>query len=209
MGVKELIKQLLREEIISKLSEWEQNISNFGRVLSTLIWEDNENGDRLFLFVGFNQYGKSESYSYSFILLDKDNNPKTGYMTLRDEVAKYIPKDVKGNLQIFKIVLQLTRKLLNIMIPEEIIRKTVEPLSGDSLKRYEEITKIMVNEYGYVVTKTYKDEFGCTVWILNKNIGQENNVEMNETYNIGGIPSGYQILKDTFDWVLPLLPKRK
>jgi hypothetical protein len=30
---------------------------------------------------------------------------------------------------------------------------------------------------------------------------------MNETYEIGGIPNKKQILKDTFDWGLPLLKK--
>jgi len=36
----------------------------------------------------------------------------------------------------------------------------------------------------------------------------ENNKEMDESYNIGGVPKGQQLLKDTFDWVLPRLPKR-
>jgi hypothetical protein len=77
----------------------------------------------------------------------------------------------------------------------------------NSLVRYQQITNIMVNEYGYTVTETYKDRDDCTIWILNKNIEQDNNKEMNETYEVGGIPSGQQILKDTFDWVLPLLSK--
>jgi hypothetical protein len=36
----------------------------------------------------------------------------------------------------------------------------------------------------------------------------DNNQEMSESYEIGGIPNGQQLLKDTFDWVLPKLPKR-
>lgn len=32
--------------------------------------------------------------------------------------------------------------------------------------------------------------------------------EMDESYNIGGVPKGQQLLKDTFDGVLPRLPKR-
>lgn len=93
-------------------------------------------------------------------------------------------------------------------LPENIIRKTVEPLSGDSLKRYQEITNIMVNEYGYIVKETYTDNDGCTIWKLVKDTHIDKNKNMDESYEIGGIPSGKQILKDTFDWVLPLLPKR-
>lgn len=101
----------------------------------------------------------------------------------------------------------MTRKLLNKNLPKEILRRTIEPLNGDPLKRYEEITNIMVNEYGYKVDKTYLDDFGCTVWLLSKNESTDTNRNMNETYEIGGIPNKKQILKDTFDWVLPLLKK--
>jgi hypothetical protein len=94
------------------------------------------------------------------------------------------------------------------MIPEEIYRRTVEPLTGDSLERYNRITNIMINEYGYTLDKTYTDDNGCTIWILTKKNQTDNNKEMNETYEIGGVPNGQQLLKDTFDWVLPLLPKR-
>jgi len=94
------------------------------------------------------------------------------------------------------------------MIPQEIYRRTVEPLTGDSLERYNRITKIMVDEYGYILTETYIDEHGCTVWKLIKNEDTDNNKEMSESYEIGGIPTGQQLLKDTFDWVLPKLPKK-
>jgi hypothetical protein len=90
------------------------------------------------------------------------------------------------------------------MIPEEIYRR-----AGDSLERYNRITNIMINEYGYGLDETYIDDNGCTVWILTKKHQTDNNKEMNETYEMGGVPNSQQLLKDTFDWVLPLLPKRK
>jgi hypothetical protein len=206
--MKELIKQLLREAIENKIGEWESNISDFDKVLGTPIWIDGETGEMFYAFVGFNSLGKVESYSYSFMLLDGNNKPKTGYMTERDEVTKYIPKELKNNKQILPIIEGLTRKLLDKMIPEEIYRRTVEPLTGDSLERYNRITNIMINEYGYTLDKTYTDDKGCTIWILTKKNQTDNNKEMNETYEIGGVPNGQQLLKDTFDWVLPLLPKR-
>lgn len=116
---------------------------------------------------------------------------------------------MKNKKEIFPIVENLTRKLLNSMIPQEIYRKTVEPLTGDSLERYNRITNIMINEYGYKLKETYVDNDGCTIWKLIKEVETENNVDMDESYEIGGIPSAKQILHDTFDWVLPLIPKRQ
>jgi hypothetical protein len=203
-----LIKKLLREAIENKISNWENNVGDFGKVFGTPIWIDYETGDMFYLFVGFNTYGKMESYSYSFMLLDRNNKAKTKYMTERDDVEQYIPQDIKNVRQIFPIIEELTRKLLNKMIPQEIYRRTVEPLTGDSLERYNRITQIMVNEYGYILNETYVDNDGCTVWKLIKNKETDNNKEMDESYDIGGIPKGQQLLKDTFDWVLPRLSKR-
>lgn len=207
--MKILIKRLLKEEIKNKINNWVNDISDFGKVLATPIWVDDETNEKFYLFVGFSSYGKIESYSYSFMLLDSNNNPKTGYMTNRRDVSKYIPKDIKNTRQIFPIIEGLTRKLLNKMIPEEIYRRTIEPLGGDSLERYNRITNIMINEYGYKLKETYVDVDGCTVWRLTKNEETGNNKNMLESYDIGGIPKGQQLLQDTFDWVLPLLPKNK
>ena len=91
------------------------------------------------------------------------------------------------------------------MIPEEIIRKTVEPLSGDSLKRYEEITNIMVNEYGYTLVETNKDKWGYTSWYLTRNEVGDNNKDMNESYEITHRYSTQEMMKLTFDPILPLL----
>jgi len=67
---------------------------------------------------------------------------------------------------------------------------------------------ILINEYGYKLKETYIDNDGCTMWKLIKEVETENNADMDESYDIGGIPSAKQILHDTFDWVLPLIPKR-
>lgn len=36
--MKFLIKKILKEITINKINEWENNINDFGEVLSTLIW---------------------------------------------------------------------------------------------------------------------------------------------------------------------------
>jgi hypothetical protein len=207
--MRKLIRKLLRVIIENKIENWEQNISDFGRVLTTIIWSDSENGERFYLFVSFTQYGNVESFSYSFMLIDKDGNPLSNYLTERNEVAKHIPNEIKNSKLIFPIIENLTRKLLNNMTPEEIYRKTVEPLTNNSLERYHRITNIMIDEYNYKLKETYLDNDGCTVWKLIKKEETEKNKNMDESYNIGGIPNPKQILHDTFDWVLPKLPKIK
>lgn len=43
---------------------------------------------------------------------------------------------IKNKKIIFPIIKNMTRKLMDQQLPQNIIRKTVQPLSGDSLKRY-------------------------------------------------------------------------
>jgi hypothetical protein len=88
------------------------------------------------------------------------------------------------------------------MLPEKIYNQII---TKNQSKRYEEITKIMINEYGYSIKETYIDKEGLTVWRLVKTIQTENNFNMEETYEIGGIPSGQELLKLTFDAILPKL----
>ena len=65
------------------------------------------------------------------------------------------------------------------------------------------------NEYNYKLKETYIDNDGCTIWKLLKKENTEKNKNMDESYSIGGIPDSKQILHDTFDWILPKLPKIK
>jgi hypothetical protein len=175
---------MLREEMLSYINNWKENIVDYGGVLSTLIIKDDETGDKLYLFVGFYQADGLSNYSYSFMLLDKDDNPKTGYMTNRGEVKKYLPQNIKNNKLILPIIMDMTRQLMDKQLPDIIIRRTVEPLSGDSLKRYEEITNIMVNEYGYHLDSVEKNRSGETIWRLSKEESNKDNETMDETYEI-------------------------
>jgi hypothetical protein len=88
---------------------------------------------------------------------------------------------------------------------KNIYRKTVEPVDGDSLKRYEEITDIMVNEYGYKLTSTEKTRDGRTIWYLSRGEVSDNNKNMDESYEIIHEYSTQERLKNTNDCLLPLL----
>jgi hypothetical protein len=210
--MKGFIKQLLREQMISFIDNWSDNVNILkdtkSTVVTTLISKDDETNNRLFLFVGFRHHPTISEYSYSFMLLDKDNKPLTDYLTTRSEVSQYIPEDIKNKKQIFPIIINMTRELMDAELPQNIFRKTVEPVDGDSLKRYEEITNIMVNEYGYRLDSTEKTKDNRTIWYLTKDSETDNNKTMNESYNIIHEYSTQERLKDTFDWVLPLLPNK-
>ncbi len=185
MIMKQLIKQLLRETMLSNIDNWRDNLSDYGAILSTLISKDDESGEKLYLFVGFNEVDGQINYSYSFMLIDEENNALfKNYVTNRSVVAPYIPQDIKNKRQIFPLIMDMTRMLLDKELPQIIVRQTSEPLSGDSLKRYEEITQIMVNEYGYTVIEESKDKFGGTRWVLSKTEVKDNNQDLEETYNI-------------------------
>jgi len=101
----------------------------------------------------------------------------------------------------------MTRKLMDEQLPQNIIRKTVEPVDGDSLKRYEEITQIMVDEYGYTLVNVNKDKWGYTTWNLTRDVITDDNKEMNESYEITHTYTPKEIAKMTFGWTLPLLSK--
>jgi hypothetical protein len=179
-----LIKQILKEDMISKIDDWEQNLNDMGEgdLFSTLISVDDENGDKLYLFVGFKTTrGDIVEYSYSFILVDKDNKPLSGYEVDRSIVRKFLPRDLVGKGDILPIIKSITRKLLDNTLPIEIHRRTSEKLKDSSLKRYEVITNIMVTEYGYELIKTYVDDEGYTIWVLKRDGGTEN---MKEVYHI-------------------------
>ncbi|MGZ7066913.1 MAG: hypothetical protein ACXVHT_01265 [Methanobacterium sp.] len=167
----------------SFVNKWQENKSFIqepnASIMMTLISKDDQNGNKLYLAVGFNHRNTYDEYTYSFILVNKDNRALTNYMTVRAEVAKYLPKELIGTRQIFPIIKELTRELLKHMTPEEIHRKAVE--SNISLDRYDEITKIFVNEFDYedVTDEQLKSE---NIWILRKKDHNYKNSALNEIY---------------------------
>ena len=172
------IKRMLREAMVSMVDNYVENIESYGdKLLYTLISEDDITGDKLYLFVGFEYYNRTfEAFSYSFLLIDKNTKPKSDFLTDRREVAKLLPPNLKGKLLIIPIVFDLTRKIIAKVKPLNVIRNTTEVLAGNSLGRYEEITKIFTNEFGYNVIVSGKDKYGGHYWKLSLNDTIEENV---------------------------------
>lgn len=185
--MRDLIKKVLKEEMLSHLDDWETNLSKLesGNIITTLVSKDDDNGDKLYLFVGFNTYNDITEYSYSFMLVDESNNPLSGYETERSIVRKMLPKDIVGKGKVLPVIKEMTRILLDNTLPIEIYRKTSEKLKGDnSLERYEVITDIMVDEYGYELVHKFVDKFGHNVWKLRKTNDNINNGGMKNEYHI-------------------------
>lgn len=196
--MKGLIKRLLREAMISALNDWKRNISDHGDQLSTLISKDNETGNKLYLFVGFKKIDGLMNYSYSFMLVNKDDKPITGFITNRKVTKQYLPNEIKNKRLILPIIEDMTRKLLDKQLPDIIVRETSEPIENDSLIRYEQITNIMVNEYGYKLIEKTKNPFGGTKWVLSRKEITDNNKQLNENYVIHHSYTSEEIAQKVF-----------
>lgn len=208
--MKKYIKKLLREEMVSMIGAFEPNTNTIKQgsvtAITTLISKDNENGNKFWLFVVFNDFKDITEYSYSFMLTDKNDDAIINdYLTTRSEVAPYIPNDIKNKKQIFPIIKTMTRELLDSYLPQNIFRKTVEPVDGDSLIRYEEITNIMVDEYGYTLESKEETRDGRTIWYLSRGEVNDDNKEMNESYEIIHEYSLQEKMKTMINPILPLL----
>ena len=187
----------------------EDNISvlNNGYTIVTLISKDNKTNNKLYLFVSFTHIKEDMyEYSYSFMLYDNDGNQLTDALTRRSEVAKYLPDEIKNNRQIFPIIEDMTRKLLENTLPNKILRKTAEMLKNDnSLKRYEVIGNILINEYGYILTNEYTGK-GVNYWEYSKK-DIVNNSKMEESYTLYDLPTWEDTKRAIKEQVLPEFEK--
>lgn len=116
-------------------------------------------------------------YSYGFSVHDPQLQIVGPYLYGRSEVNKYIPVNLRGN--VMPIILQMTEKLVNKIRPNIIQRKTVEALSGDSLKRYDKITSLLVDTLGYKVKNEWVDMEGKTHWDMIRRDSTEISVDEN------------------------------
>ncbi len=170
--------------MISHVDSWIENLQWFDHYLTTPISQDDKTGDILRLFVGFTNYGKYKQYTYVFKLFDENGNEISDFLETKQEVKPHIPKEILNKKILITIIKQMTKKLLDKIQPDLIFRQTVEPLSGDSLIRYQEITDIMINDYGYeLISQTTTDE-GITVWKLKKNSNSSVNEDMDNEYDL-------------------------
>jgi hypothetical protein len=97
----------------------------------------------------------------------------------------------------------MERKLIT-SIPNKILNG----FDYNSLIRYDQITDIMVNEYGYKLIKTGY-HVGRKYWILERDTINENNSEMGSFYYLGGYESHRDMLNKTFGPIVKHLQETK
>lgn len=182
---KSLIKKLLRKHFLRE--EMKPSVSkDFGQRglqnIKLIATDDNsENEHYLMLLVNLEKQTNSiYEYTYGFYTLDKNENTTGKIMYRRDEVSKYLPQQLKG--QIMSYIVDMTRDLIIRINPKQITRQTMERLEDDSLKRYEKITNLFVNELGYK-QKRHTEHNGLHEWLFVKNDGSEMTLNENELLN--------------------------
>lgn len=210
--LKKILRKYLLESMSSEVNNWKENIKNFKsetyNINTTLISKDYDDKSKLYLFVGFKKIYDFWEYSYSFIVIDENGNNLTDYMTSRNEVNEYLPDDVKKKGLIMPIIKDLTRDLLDSQLPNIIKRETVEPVSGDSLKRYDELTNLFISEYGYKLNKRYTDNEGNTHWVLSKDESNDKNKELDEIYEITHKYTKRERIRQSFDPILEIMKNK-
>ena len=163
--------------MITKISDSSNILTNHS--VLRLVPTDDVSGDNLLLVVGF----INDNYFYCFRLLDKNGNNKIDLILDKRVASKFIPKNI-DKLLIINTIKEMTRFLLNNHLPDTIYRRTYEIINSDSMNRYEEITNIMVDEFGYVVTKEEVDQDGYKTWELKRESVNEINSDLNDIYYI-------------------------
>ena len=182
MEMREFIEKMLREELMSRVNDWRDNIVNNGNFLSTLISEDDKTGEKLFLVVGFEMRNKnSGEFMYYFMLHDKNGLELSDPITTKSEARNYLPTELQKQFKILPIVFELSRRLLTNFKPKIVTRRTVERLEGDSMVRYTNIFK----KFGYEVTDQERVSSGYTLWTLNlkDDIKESTNIKSFKTLN--------------------------
>ena len=185
MKIKQLIKENLRKELLkleeenfnngdfmldeemqSMLNNWVENTNENGNILTTIISSDEETEEVLTLTVKFDYYeNDSAEFSYTFTLMNYRTQVIIKHeMYKREEVAPYLPNDVKKQRLVIPIVFNLTRRLLELNKPKHVRRRTAEKLEGDSLTRYDIITGIF-KKFGYEINNIRKLD-GYYYWFL-------------------------------------------
>jgi hypothetical protein len=71
--------------------------------------------------------------------------------------------------------------------------------------RYEEITKIMVNEFGYEITEQGISPVGNSYWKLRKKMLTENNQLLDDEIVFENGRTKNELAHDAFDHMLPLI----
>lgn len=162
-----------------------------------LIATNNDNPTEHYLVLSVNLEKKGNiiyEYNYGFYTLGKDEITTSELMYTRNDVSKYLPPTLKG--QIIPLVIEMTRDLITRNNPKQITRQTMERLEDDSLKRYEKITKLLTNELGYI-QKRHTQHNGLHEWLFIKNDDSEMRLNEEQLLNYKLSPIEEMVIRKT------------
>lgn len=173
--IKKLLrKSLLNEEMKSVLDGSFQTKENYHNLM--IVAKDNYNPLQHYLVLSVNLVSINNFYelSYGFSIHNSSFKQISQYMYSRNEVAKYLPLDLKN--KITPEVLKMTKDLINKNKPNNIYMETYESnMDGDSVKRFENLTQFVINVCGYKLKEGYprKNNDNKLEWIFINENGKE------------------------------------
>lgn len=187
--MKEFIKNKLREHLLNEEMKptLDTNFTERGESNLLLIATDNENDNEHFLVLGVDLKPIKDYYElgYGFVLYDKNLKVVSKYMRTRDEVAKYLPNELKNKItpEVFK----MTKNLINKNKANKIYMETFENITNDnnSFKRFENIANF-ITSLGYKVIDGYpkKNELNKFEWMFINNNGNIQSVNENTIFKM-------------------------
>ena len=174
--MKTYIKKLLREGLFYENMESDVRLPFIenGEHNYMVIATDKENDDEHYLILNTSLLKLSNiryELSFGLYVVNKSLDKSSNYFYTREEVNKYLPSQLKG--KITPLVNEMSINLIKRIQPKSIEMQTAEKLEGDSLKRYDKIIDLLVNELNYKLINDYQKD-DIHYWVFN--VKNENNI---------------------------------
>jgi hypothetical protein len=174
--MKGFIKKILREGLFYENMESDVRLPFIenGEHNYTVIATDKENDDEHYLILNTSLLKLSNiryELSFGLYVINKSLDKSSNYFYTREEVNKYLPNQLKG--KVTPLVNEMSINLIKRIQPKSIEMQTTEKLEGDSLKRYDKIIDLLVNELNYKLINDYEKD-GIHYWVFN--VKNENNI---------------------------------
>ena len=179
--MKEVIKMLLREGLFYESMESDIRLpfTENGEHNYIVIATDKENDNEHYLILNTSLLKLTNiryELSFGIYVVNKSLDKTSNYFYSREEVNKYLPSQLK--VKVMPLVNEMSVNLIKRIQPKSIEMQTAEKLEGDSLKRYDKIIDLLVNELNYNKINDYEKD-GIHYWVFN--VKNENNI--NEVKN--------------------------
>jgi hypothetical protein len=163
---KKRLRELLKENWEGNRMKpvWDSEITEQGKYHNTLIIaEDIDNPTEHYLILNVKLLPNTShyDYSYGFSIFDTNLKKSYGYLYTRAEVSKWLPNELRG--KIMPKVHEMTKDLVIKNKPKILYRQAMEDIEGNSLKRYDKITKLFI-DLGYKLQEGYPRKNNMNKW---------------------------------------------